>query len=280
MMAEMQRVGLLAGEGVLPTDLARRAVQRGIELHAIAVVPNVDPVIQQYAASFVFLPLTQLQRIVDHLLLHDISTIYVMGSVDKRALFAPTAMDERFVNLLQNTQDHRNHNLFVAFADDLAKQGIAVAEQTTLLPELVAQPGVLTRREPTAAEFHDIQFARTIASAVSGFDIGQTVVVKQKTVLAVEAIEGTNATLQRGAQLGNGDVVAVKLSPPGQDMRFDVPAIGTQTVKAMAEHGVRVLAFEASRTLLLQREEMETIANEASLTLLAMTSNNEEGSCS
>ena len=184
-------------------------------------------------------------------------------------------MDERFLSVVRSAQDASDNALFRAFADDLAGCGITIREQMELLPELTAGPGVLTSREPTEEEWRDVRFAFRMAKGLAQLDIGQTVVVKRQAVLAVRP---SRARTQRcgGAQLGRGDVVACKVAKPDQDPRFDLPTVGPDTVRTMAECGVRVLAFEAHRTILVDREKMQDVADGAGVSLVAVESGFEE----
>lgn len=263
-------IGLIAGEGVLPVEFSRKAAGRGWQVVAVGVTPKVHPTLVDHVAHFKSVPITEWDRVIRTLKEAGVKTVFLLGTISKGALFSGAPMDERFVSIVQRAKDGRDNELFLAFAADLYSEGITIGEQAALLPELVSEPRIVTRRAPTEAELKDIAFACTMAKELARLDIGQTVVVKQQAVLAVEAIEGTNETLRRGAILGMGDVVAVKVAKPNQDMRFDMPAVGPDTVRTMIEAGVNVLAFEAYRTLLLQKDEMIRLADEAGLVLVAL----------
>lgn len=279
-MDDVGHIGLLAGAGVLPVEFAKEAKEQGYRVLAVALTSDVHPQLANHVAQFTSVPITQWDRVVAALTSARVRTVFLLGSVSKSALFSGAPMDERFLSLVQSAKDSRDNELFYAFAADLESVGVTIAAQPDLMPNIVSQPRLLTHRPPSEAEQKDIAFAYKMAKGLAQLDIGQTVVVKQQAVLAVEAIEGTNATLRRGATLGRGDVVAVKVAKPNQDMRFDVPTVGPDTVRTMLEVGVRVLAFEAYRTLLLQKEEMVRLADEANITLLAIDPSGEEASSS
>lgn len=264
------QVGLLAGEGVLPVEFAKKAKQQGHKVMAVGVTPNTHPELANHVAEFTAVPLTQWGKVVSSLTEAKINTVFLLGSVSKGALYSDAPMDDRFLSVVQAAKDGRDNELFRSFAADLASVGITIGAQFDLLPNLITKPCLLTRRAPSAVEQKDIDFAYAMAKGVAGLDIGQTVVVKQQAVLAVEAIEGTNETLRRGAKLGLGDVVAVKVAKPNQDLRFDVPTIGPDTIRTAMEAGVRVLAFEAYRTLLIERDEMVQLADANDITLVAI----------
>lgn len=276
-MSESGYVGLIAGDGALPVEFAKRTASRGQKVWAIGVTPNVNPEVAEHVERFDSVPITRWGQVVQTLKDARVDTVYLLGSVSKQALYSGAPMDERFMAVVSQAPDARDNMLFYAFADDLAREGITIREQMELLPELTAQPGVLTRRAPTPDEQKDIQFALRMAKGIAGLDIGQTVVVKRQAVLAVEAIDGTNETLRRGARLGHGGVVAAKVSKPNQDLRFDVPTVGPDTVKTMIECGVQVFVFEARNTILLGKEEFTHMADEAGLTIVASTPTHGEG---
>jgi DUF1009 family protein len=156
-----------------------------------------------------------------------------------------------------------------AVAEELAKEGIEIVSSTSYLPELLAPPGCLTRKRPSKAEEKDISFGWEIAKEIGRLDIGQCVVVRRKTVLAVEAIEGTNSTILRGGELAREKAVVVKVSKPNQDLRFDVPSVGLETVKTMAKVNATVLAVESGKTLIFDRQEMINYADEVGISVIS-----------
>jgi len=153
-------------------------------------------------------------------------------------------------------------------ADELGRAGIELVSSIAHAGDLLPGPGVLTRREPNKRERGDIAFGWELAKAVAGQDVGQSVVIKERAVMAVEAIEGTDAAIRRGAELGNGDVTVVKVAKPTQDVRFDVPTVGTDTVQIMQEAGASCLALEAGMTLVLDWEEMVAAADAAGISIV------------
>ena len=158
----------------------------------------------------------------------------------------------------------------LAIVEEIEKDGIEVVDQTLYLKPLMPPTGVLTKRRPTPEEEDDIRFGFVTAKAMGGMDIGQTVVVKNKAVMAVEAIEGTDACIRRGGELGRGKSVVVKVAKPNQDVRFDVPAVGKQTIQSMLDSGCTVLAMEAERTLFVEQEEVLKLANAHDLCICAV----------
>jgi DUF1009 family protein len=191
------------------------------------------------------------------------------GGIQKARLFRGFRPDLRGAAFLARMRTLYDDQLLRGIAAELGAEGIDVIPSTEYLPELVPRPGVLGRRSPRARERADIEFGRRVARATGAFEIGQTVVVKDGLVLAIEAVEGTDAAIRRGGELGRGGAVVVKASKPGQDLRFDVPAVGPQTIHLMVEVGATVLAVEAFRTILLDRERVIEAADQSGVAVVA-----------
>jgi DUF1009 family protein len=192
------------------------------------------------------------------------------GGITKPRLFENFKPDERALALLARVGTIRDDGLLRALAAELEQEGIAVVESTLYLGDLVPAVGVLTRRTPSEAEWHDVRYGLHAAREIGRFDIGQSVVIRQGAVVAVEGVEGTDATIRRAGSLARGELVVVKVCKPTQDTRFDLPAIGAQTVQTMCEAGARVLAVEAGRTIMLDREAMLAAADAAGLSIVAV----------
>lgn len=278
-VTEVNRIGLLAGAGVLPVEFAKQARKRGFDVVAIGMTPDVNAELKQVAAQFTSIPITQWGAIVAALKAAQVPTVYFMGLITKDTIFKGLSVDQRMLSILHKANNGAGDALFRAIAEDLHVEGIEIGEQMALLSDLLPEPGTLTRREASPTELADVALAYKVAKEIARLDVGQTVVVKQQTVCAVEAVEGTNAALRRGGALGRGGVVAVKVTKPRQDLRFDVPTIGPETVQTMTDAGVRVLAFEALRTLILCKDETVRLADDANLTLLALDPAEEASEC-
>lgn len=195
----------------------------------------------------------------------------MIGKVTKEILFKGLKFpDLRAIKLLAKLRNRKDDTIMLAIVEEIEKDGIEVADQTLYLKPLMPPTGVLTKRRPTPEEEDDIRFGFVTAKAMGGMDIGQTVVVKNKAVMAVEAIEGTDACIRRGGELGRGKSVVVKVAKPNQDVRFDVPAVGKQTIQSMLDSGCTVLAMEAERTLFVEQEEVLRLANAHDLCICAV----------
>jgi DUF1009 family protein len=266
-------VGLVAGSGRLPFALADGARRRGQRVAAVALEGFADPALADAVDACTSLRVGELERLFSFLRAAGVRQVAMAGKVPKRLLFeAPgrAAPDARATALLGALDDRRDDSILRAFAGALEAEGFELLAQSALAPELLAPEGPLGRVEPTPAQRADVSFGWSIAKALGALDVGQTVVVEGLAVLALEAIEGTDAAIARGCALGRGGACAVKVAKPQQDPRFDVPAVGVDTIRALAAGGGAVLAVEAGRTLLLQREEMLVEADAAGIAVLGV----------
>lgn len=267
----MQKIGLLAGIGRLPVEFARAARGMGFAVTVIAVVPGVDKELESAADKYYAISAGELDKILQVLKEEQVPQVTMIGKVTKELLFAgAVALDDRMKRLLMGLPDQSDDTIMLALVREMASVGIGVLDQTALIRKLMPAPGVLTKREPTATEKADMEFGFAMARAIGGLDIGQTVVVKHKAVMAVEAIEGTDACIRRGGQLGRGSVTVAKVAKPNQDLRFDVPAVGPDTLQAMLGAGASALVIEAGKTLLVDREKVLALADNNNITIVAM----------
>jgi DUF1009 family protein len=267
----MRKIGLLAGVGRLPVEFARAARGMGFAVVAIGVVPGIDEGLPGVASQYYAISVGELDRILAVLKEEAVTEVTMLGKVTKELMFAGAVrMDVRMQRLLAGLKDHSDDTIMLAFVRELAAEGIGVLDQTALIRSLMPAPGVLTARQPTEAEKADMEFGYQMARHIGGLDIGQTVVVKNRAVMAVEAIEGTDACIRRGGALGRGGVTVAKVAKPNQDMRFDVPGVGPDTIQAMMEAGATALVLETGKTLLVDREKTLALANENNITIVSM----------
>jgi DUF1009 family protein len=266
----MKRIGLLAGVGRLPVEFARAASGMGFTVIAVGVVPGVDPELAQAATKFYSISVGELGRILSTLKEERVGEVTMLGKVTKELMFSGgVQLDDRIRRLLAGLADQSDDTIMLAFVRELAVEGVGVLDQTAMIRALMPQPGILTRRQPTAAEEADMEFGFKMAKEIGGLDIGQTVVVKNRAVLAVEAIEGTDACIRRGGELGRGGVVVAKVAKPQQDLRFDVPSVGPDTLQMMIASGAGALVIEAGKTLLVDRAKVLALADENNITIVA-----------
>ena len=273
-MIAMEKVGLLAGVGKLPVEFMRAAKQLGHEVVVIAVVSDVEPELAAEADAYYEINVAKLDKVIKTLKKNGVAKVTMIGKVTKEILFKGLKFpDWRAIKLLAKLRNRKDDTIMLAIVEELAKDGLEVVDQTLYLKPLMPSCGVLSRRKPTASEEDDIRFGFVTAKAMGGMDIGQTVVVKHKAVMAVEAIEGTDACIRRGGALGREKSVVVKVANPNQDPRFDVPAVGKQTILSMIESHCNVLAMEAGRTLFVEQDEVLDLANRHDICICAVDKN-------
>jgi DUF1009 family protein len=265
-------LGLIAGMGSFPLDLAHSARRRGRNVFAIAFHRHTDPRIEASASAVTWLHPGEVGAAVEALRSAGVRDAVMAGKVPKAALHAgPEALhlDADAARIIDGLSDRGDDSLLAAVADHLESRGIHLLAQAELVPELLAGEGPLGRTRATAAQAADIAFGWPIAKAVAGFDVGQTVVVKDRSVLAVEAVEGTDAAIRRAGRIASGACV-VKVARPRQDPRFDLPAIGLETARVLIAAGVAALAFEAGRTVVLDREALVEAADAHGIALVGV----------
>ncbi len=267
----MKKIGLLAGVGRLPVEFARAARGMGVHVIGIGVLPEVDPELASVTATYEQINIAKLDRIFKVLKREKVKEVTLLGKVTKELLYAHKELpDFRVLKIFAGLKNFSDDTLTLALVNELASEGISVLDQTELLRPLMPAPGVMTKRQPTDAEMADMRFGLRMAKKIGDLDIGQTVVVKNRAVLAVEAIEGTDACIRRGGQLGRGGVTVAKSAKPKQDMRFDVPGVGPDTIESMAAAGAVALVIEAGRTLVVDREAVLEKADQNGMTIVAM----------
>lgn len=271
-----RRVGLIAGVGSLPQRLVDAVAQRGDEVVAIRVLPQAMATTDLSCTHCHDIPIGQWNRVVQTLREHSVKKVYLAGKISREHLIAGSGFDDRFQSVLASLTAHNDQAVIEAFVADLAKEGIEVGEQTEALSHLLCAPGVLTGTMPTPQQWYDFRRGYSVAKALAEYDVGQTVVVKGGAVLAVEAVDGTDATIARGCELARGGAVVVKVAKPRQDLRFDVPTIGMGTLEVAARYQASVLGFDAGVTLLMDQDEALAFANRHGITMISYAPGLEE----
>lgn len=267
----MQHLGMIAGAGEFPVLIARQACQEGWALPTVALSEQVATTLAPYCPTLVQYGPGQVTKILRALRQYDVRRVVIVGKVRKQFLFEHPRLDWRALRLLSRVRDYRDRALFDVISAELAREGLEVIEQTQLLGHLLTPAGVMTIRRPSAREWEDIRYGFEQAKQIVAMDIGQTLVVRQHTVLAVEAAEGTDAAIRRGCEQGRRGAVVIKVSRPQQDTRFDIPTIGPHTLEALIAGQATVLAMEAGSTFMLHRAVLIETANVHRLTLVGVT---------
>jgi len=267
------RLGLIAGNGRFPFLVLDAARSLGHEVTVVAVREEADADLEAAAAhgpapvAVHRVPLGHLGRCLDVLREADVTHAVMAGQVKHSKIFG-VMPDLTFMSVLSRLRARNTDALIGAVADVMRDRGIELIDSTTLLQPLLASAGVMTRRAPTAAERESLAFGYRMADAVAGLDIGQTIAVKHVAVVAVEAMEGTDAVIGRAADLAGPGVIVVKVAKPNQDMRFDVPVVGIPTVQVMARAGATLLSLDAGRALMFDKTEMIRAADDAGIAIV------------
>lgn len=264
------RYGLIAGNGKFPFLVLEGARARGVEMAVAAIKEETSPDIESLAQTVEWMGVGQLGRLLRFFEKQQVTHAIMAGQVKHRQIFRINALpDLRMARLLARLPLKNTDSLIGAVADELARSGITVVDSTLFLEPLIAREGVLTRRKPSKKEMADIEYGIAAASELARLDIGQTIAVKDLAVVAVEAMEGTDAVIARAGELTNHrHFVVVKVAKPGQDMRFDVPVIGKPTVEAMNAAGATVISVTAGKTLLFDQDELILLADKLGLSIV------------
>jgi hypothetical protein len=249
--------GLIAGNGRFPFLVLEGARSQGIEMAVFALHEEASPELEQVAKRVHWVGLGELSRTIDLLHKESVTKAVMAGQVKHNKIFTSIRPDWRLAKLLFSLPRKNTDSLIGAVARVLESEGITLVDSTAFLKPLVPEPGVLTRRSPDARECADITYGLDVARHIAAMDLGQTVVVRDKACVAIEAMEGTDETIERAARItGSAELTVVKVSKPGQDMRFDVPVIGLPTIEVMKRSHATALAIDARRTLLFDRAQL------------------------
>jgi UDP-2,3-diacylglucosamine hydrolase len=265
----MKKVGLIAGMGELPIAIAADAQSKGYHVIAVGLEPLADRTIESYVDEIRWIQVGKLGAIIAYLKKCGVKEVVMAGKVPKTMLYkSKISPDLRAIKMLFSLRDRSDDSILLAIAKELQKDGMTLLNTTDFSTCLLTPEGVLTDTAPSEGEWKDIAFGWEIAKEMGRLDIGQAVVIKDLAVMAVEAIEGTDEAIKRGGMLAGSGAVVVKTSKPQQDMRFDVPVVGLDTLRSMIDVKARVLAVEADKSILLKREALVKEANEAGVAVI------------
>lgn len=265
------RIGIIAGGGQFPYLFAEAAKKEGREVVIVAHKGESHPDLESIADRFCWVKLGQLGKIIKFFRDEEVRETVFLGTITKTRIFRDVLPDLKGISLWNKIDIKQDDAILRAIAGELEKEGISVLDSTLYLKHLLFPPGVLTKKKPSADQRRDIEFGFQVARAVGRLDIGQCVVVRDMSVVAVEAIEGTDAAIRRGGALAREKAVVVKVKKPSQDFRFDLPATGLATIESMLAVKAAVLAVEAGQSLLFDREAMIRQADRAGLVVVGVT---------
>jgi DUF1009 family protein len=265
-------LGLIAGNGRFPFLVAAAARQAGRRVVAVAIREEAFPDLEGEVDAFHWVGLGQLGRCIDVLRGEGVHEAVMAGQVKHRRIFSTLVPDLKLMGVLARLAFKNTDSLIGAVADALAREGIRLLPSVGLLSDQLAGAGAMSRRAPAREETSDIEYGRRIARTLAGLDLGQTVVVKDRAAVALEAMEGTDEVIRRAGRIAGPGTVVVKVAKPRQDLRFDVPVVGAGTIAAMVEAGAGVLAVEAGKTLLIDKPAFLEAAERAGIAVYGMDS--------
>ncbi len=266
----MKKIGLIAGNGKFPLIFASEAKRGGYSVVAVAHRGETREELNEVVEAVTWIYVGQLGKVIRTFRRAGISEAVMAGGIRKVKLFVNFRPDLRGARFLARMKSREDDALLRGVADELAGEGIKILESTMFLSQLIPENGVLTRRMPSRAQWKDIRFGFGKAKEIGGLGIGQTVIVKDQVVVAVEAVEGTDAAIERAGELARSGCVVVKVSKPSQDLRFDLPAVGIDTIRMMRQSGATVLAVEAGKTILLEKDALLGEAEACGISVVAV----------
>jgi UDP-2,3-diacylglucosamine hydrolase len=267
--ASLHALGIIAGNGVYPRLLADSARKAGVKkIIAVAFTGETDPALEQHVDLLEWMRVGQLNRLLKFFRSQNIHDAMMAGQIAPKNLF-DLRPDWKALMLLGKLKQRNAESIFAAIADELANADVDLLPATTFLEESLAPSGLIVGPTLSRQEQDDVDLGWKIAKEIARLDIGQTIIVKNGTVVAVEALEGTNEAIKRGGVLAREGAVMVKVAKPKQDMRFDVPVIGLETIRICTEARLRVIAVEAEKTLLLERDAIVDLANRSKISIVA-----------
>lgn len=264
-----RRIGIIAGSGEFPVMAVSEIRKRGDECIVAAVRGEADPRVIEGAAASEWVEPGWVSRVVSFFRENGVAEVVMAGKIDLRNTFRPAVLDESALHLLTSAKERTPAAILQAFIDFMARQGVEIINPSFLLEPFFCRAGLLTRQGHSSEVGEDINFGLKIARKVADLEIGQTVAVKQRTIVAVEGLEGTDETLRRAGELAGSGIVAVKVGRTCQDMRIDVPAVGLKTVETLVRAGAAALCVEAEKVAFFQREEAVCLAEAHHLTIVA-----------
>jgi DUF1009 family protein len=270
MRADFEALGLVAGGGKFPILCAEEAKKKGYKVVVVAHIGETDQALEQIADGIIWLHLGQLNKLIDFLKANGARHVIFAGTITKKRIFFDVRPDLRALGLWRRLNSRLDDHLLRAIALELEAEGIQVISSTAFLDQLFMPVGCITHKRPSLDQEEDIRFGFSIAKEIGRLDIGQCIVVKDKTILAIEAIEGTDQTILRGGKLGGPGSVVIKVCKPHQDTRFDLPSVGLKTIQTMVEARAEVLAVEAGKALLFDMPETVEFANKNKIAVVGI----------
>lgn len=266
------KFGLIAGNGEFPFLVLEGAKKQGVSLCVVAIREETDKRIEEIAEKVVWVGIGQLGKMISFFKQEGVTQAIMAGQVKHVQIFSGALPDLRMIKMLWNLPKRNTDALIGGVADEMMREGIELIDSTYFIQDHLAHEGVLSRRKPDKTEQGNIEYGLNIADEIARLDLGQTIVVRAKACVAIEAMEGTDAVIKRAGELANGKLTVVKVAKPNQDMRFDVPVVGVPTIETMLEAGATCLCLTARKTLIFDRVKMLKLADEKKIAVVAVNS--------
>ena len=262
--------GLIAGDGILPVRMAQYAKENGFEVVCISLAKDNVHQLKKYCSKVYSCHPGEINKIEQILKSEEIKQITFLGKVHKKVLLQLHKFDKRAIVLLKEATRLNDDKVMLMIVEELAKIGVEVLDQTIFIKNLMIPAGVLGKHKPTETQMEDVNYGFWLAKEMGKLDVGQSVVIKDKMIMAVEAIEGTDVCIKRGAKLAKSDAVVVKVAKPKQDRRFDIPAIGMRTLRTMSHKKASLIAVEANQTIIVDQEKVIQYADSHNIVIMAV----------
>ena len=262
--------GLIAGDGSLPVKMAQYAKENGFEGVCISLSGDNVNQLKKYCSKVYSCHPGEINKIEKILKEEEIKQATFLGKVNKRVLLKLYKFDSRAIELLKSIKRLNDDEVMLLIVREFEKNGITVLDQTIFIKNLMIPAGVLGKHKPTEAQMEDVNYGFWLAKEMGGVDVGQSVVIKDKMIMAVEAIEGTDICIKRGAKLAKRNAAVIKVSKPKQDKRFDIPAVGMRTLKTMKKYKANLLAVEANETIIVDQEKVVKFADDNNIVIMAV----------
>jgi len=269
-LAHFMKLGLIAGNGQFPFLVIDGAKRAGVEVAVAAIREETDPQIEQVADNVTWVGVGQLGKMLRFFKNEGVEKAIMAGQVKHVQIFSSSIPDLRMVKMLLRLPRKNTDALIGAVANELASEGIELIDSTHFLKDYLAQPGVISKRAPDGREYDNIEYGLEVAHEIARLDLGQTIVVRDRACVAIEAMEGTDAVIRRAGDLAHGRLTVVKIAKPDQDMRFDVPVVGLSTIQTMIKADATCLSLTAGKTLMFERDGMCALANKHNIAIVAV----------
>ncbi len=265
-----KKQGLIAGDGLLPVKMAQYAKENGFEVVAISLSSDNYRELKKYCSKVYSCCPGEVNKIENILKSEEIKQLTFLGKVSKSILIKRPKFDKRAVEVLKQAVRLNDDKVMLMIIEELEKLGITIIDQTTFIKNLMIPSGVLGKIQPTKEQVDDVNYGYWLAKETGKLDIGQSVVIKDKMIMAVEAIEGTDKCIRRGCKLAKKNACIIKVAKPEQDKRFDIPAIGLRTLKTMKRYKASLIAVEAGETIIVDQEEVVKFADKNNIVIMAV----------